>query len=286
MSIDYTNNNYVKVGNYSNVVNEIPNNRAAKHDVSNLHEQLEDLIYKLAMKHPEWQFVGVDSWFNATKDAFIIKRLRVYEQQDELGVIDVDTWRDVKFEIKNSRISKAMAKRNYKSTKDVNKALKLVEQFFSSKTLKERVHEAVSRVGGDAQQQEWAMRRGFDQLWSTITPALASYVVLNLDALRPALELHGAPGSVLDKLPEANEKLKVIRTVTKARQQSDGTTVLLHGDRYVVIPDAGPEPQVLTTSQLTDDMRTKLGILKMVGDGDAVESFGMRINATTFYLLP
>jgi hypothetical protein len=62
--------------------------------------------------------------------------------------------------------------------------------------------------------------------------------------------------------------------------------VLLHGDRYVVIPDAGPEPQVLTTSQLTDDMRTKLGILKMVGDGDAVESFGMRINATTFYLLP
>jgi hypothetical protein len=65
-----------------------------------------------------------------------------------------------------------------------------------------------------------------------------------------------------------------------------GTTVILQGDRYIFLFDADTEATILTTSQLDVDTRTKIGILKVIGDGEAVESVGMRVNSTIFYLLP
>ena len=79
----------------------------------------------------------------------------------------------------------------------------------------------------------------------------------------------------------------VAQSISEARDANVGTTVLLHGDRYVVVRDSDPDnPVTLTASQLDDDMRAKLGILKIVGNEELIESVGARVNPTTFYLLP
>ena len=287
MSIDYKQNTYVKIDNFTNVVNEVPNSKArVEGSQSIIYGQLWELIYKLALHHPEWQFVGEDSWFDSSKGAFVVKRFRIYEGPDVLGSVCIDTWRDTKFEIRNQRIHQAMAKRNHKSTKDVGKAVKIVEEFFKSKTLTERVSEARNAVSGAVSNQLWAATREFNNVMEKLAPALVTYVTLNLPTLRPILESYGAPSSALDMLIDKNEPRKVMESMNRARHNRTGTVVMLHGDKYVLMRDADPEPEIVAASQLTDDMRGKLGVLKIVDDNAAIESIGMRINATTFYLLP
>lgn len=288
MSIDYNQNTYVKIDNFSNVVNEIPSHKArGDGNQSTIYGQLWELIYKLALHHPEWQFVGEDSWYDTSKDAFVVKRLRIYEGPDMLGSVCIDTWREPKFEIRNHRINSVMAKRNHKSTKDVGKAVKIVEEFFKSKTLTERVNEAVNAVGNAVSTKTWTATREFNTVMEKLSPVLATYVILHMENVRPILEAYGAPSSALDMLTEKNENRKVLETLNCSRQNSTGTTVLLHGDKYVLMRDTNPlVPEVVTAAQLSDDMRGKLGVLKVVDDEAVIESIGMRINPTMFYLLP
>jgi hypothetical protein len=287
MSIDYSKHAYVKVGLYSNVVNEIAKDTVQPVNCG-IHSFMEPLITKLSLRHPEWTFVGEDSWCNTGTNTFNIKRFRVYEGNEEIGGVLVDTWREPKFEIRNARIRQQMAKRNHKSTKDVNKAIKLIEEHFSSKTLDERVTEGRNKVSGAISSKTWATTRDFDAVMGKLAPALATYVTLNMDRMRPILEAYGAPASALDVLVERNETQKLFRHIGATRNAGTGTTVLLHGDRYVLLHDADRErqPQVLTASQLSEGMRGKLGMLKLVDNETAIESIGMRVDATTFYLLP
>ena len=287
MSINYTDNTYVKIGSYANVVNEIPKHQLEGGGVSRLHGLLDQLVYKLALVHHEWQFVGEDSWYNRVKEGYEVKRLRIYEGPDQIGSILIDTWREPKFEIRNARINAVIAKRNHKSTKDVDKAVKIVEQFFKSKTMAERVNEGRSKVSSAIQNRKWTAEREFSTVMERLAPALATYVTLHMAEVRPILEAYGAPPSALDMLMEKNEARKLTASVSDIRGKNTGTTVLLHGDRYLIIPDGDPDTmRNATASQLSDDMRGKLGVLKVVNDNDAIESIGMRVDSTTFYLLP
>ena len=287
MSINYTANTYVKIGNYTNVVNEIPKDKLSGDGVSRLHSLLDQLIYKLALVHHEWQFVGEDSWYNISKECYEVKRMRVYEGADEIGHILIDTWRQPKFEVRNKRIASTMAKRNHKSTTNVDKAVKIVEQFFKSKTMTERVNEACTKVSSGISNRKWTASREFSGTMERLAPALATYVTLHMAEVRPILEAYGAPSGALDALTERNEMRKLTETVADTRDRRAGTTVMLHGDRYLIVrDDASEEVRNAAASQLDDDMRGKIGILKIVNDNDVIESVGMRIDATTFYLLP
>jgi len=288
MSIDYSRNNYVKIGSYTNVVNEIPKLRMKQDGKSTISDKFDEFISKLSLRHPEWQFVGEDSWYYDDVKGFPVKRFRVYEGNDKLGSLALDTWRqEEKFEIRNERIASSMDKRSYKSTKDVGKAVKLVEKFFSAKTMSERLSEGKSNVQSAIVNKAWEINREFSKVMEKLTPALATYATLHMAEVRFALEAYGAPVDALDQLVDKNEDRKLMAAINAARNGNKGTTVLLHGDRYILISDADYNNSVtLTASQLTEDTRGKLGILKVVSDNEAVESVGMRINATMFYLLP
>lgn len=284
--IDYNKHSYVKIDSFTNVVNEIPMTKQQGDGKSIIHGRLWQVIYDLSLRHPEWQFVGEDSWWNHTMEAFDVKRFRIYEDNDEIGTIRIETWNNEKFEIRNSRISNAMAKRSHKTTTDPKKAAKIVEQFFKSKTLAERVNEAKSAASSAVSNRAWGVTREFNTVMEKLAPALAAYVTLNMHTLRPTLEAFGAPSAALDTLTEKNEERKLANYIQNVRNNSQGITVLLHGDKYVMMDDrAGEEPQVLAASQLSDDLRGKMGILKVVENNDIIESVGMRISPTTFYVV-
>jgi hypothetical protein len=284
--IDYNSYTYAKIDSFTNVVNEIPTHKVQDEGKSIIHGRLWQVIYDLSLRHPEWQFVGEDSWWNHTMAAFDVKRFRIYEGHDEIGTVRIETWNNERFEIRNSRIANAMSKRNHKTTTDPKKVVKIVEQFFKSKTLPERVHEAKNTTSSAVSNRAWAAGREFNAVMEKLAPALAAYVTLNMHTIRPTLEAYGASSAALDALIEKNEERKLTGYIQNVRNQSAGVLVMLHGDKYVLLDDrAGEEPQVVSASQLNDDMRGKMGILKVVEDNDVIESVGMRINPTTFYVV-
>lgn len=284
MSIDYNKNSYTKVGNYTNVVNELDKLKDEKLGQHIIQNDFEPLIQKLALRHPEWTFVGMESMFGNHSNAYIIRNFRVYEGAEQLGQIWLNTWRETKFEIRNPRIARSMSKRNYKSTKDVDKAIKIVESEFQTKTPPEAVVEAMSKASAAASDAVWRARREFDNLWGKLTPIVLAYIIPNMDAIRPILEALGATPTQLDALVPMNEKVKAARDVAESRSNENGTLVVLYGDRYIVRTKDNTE--ILTASQLSEDVRTKLGVLKLVEDDAVIASFGHRVSSTIFYLLP
>lgn len=289
--IDYNKNTYVKIGNFTNVVNEIAKDQITdtnKNAPSFFHGFLDPLVDKLALMHPEWMLVGEDSWYNTHNNRFTVKRFRVYENGEDVGSVTYDDWKGEKFRIHNKRISNAMRKRSAMETKDLKKALKIIEDNFSSKTLIERIAEASSSVATATNNGTWRKRRAFDESASKVIPAFMAYFMANPEQVRPILESYGAPSSALDRLAGDYTAWKDVNALSNAREANTGTTVILHQDRYILIRDADRNnPQTLTASQLPPEMSAKIGVLKIIdGDEQTIESIGMRVNATTFYLLP
>jgi len=287
--INYNDYDYVKMGHYTNVIAELRKGRSPDAPI-HMCAFMEPLISKLALTHPEWTIVANDAHYNSNKETYTVHRFTVYEGTEVAGRIHRDGWcmENFKYEIFNERVEKSRAKRGGMRTKDMKKALKAIEGFFAPKTLEERRLAAVSEMSRHISNTTWRATRMLNDAVQGVIPALATYLLANMDEIRTALESAGASTSGLDKIPARLEPCKALWQIEASRNNDAGTTVVLLGDSYMLIPDKNPTlPVTKTAAQLDPAMAAKIGVLKVFDKNDeAIEDIGMRFNATTFYLLP
>lgn len=291
MTIKYDDYDYVKVGHYSNVVMELRKERTCKDtEKVQLCSFMEQLIYKVALQHPEWTFVSDDPTWNSSSEFWRGYRFRVYAGTELMGLIRRDGYYEdsFKYEINSDRIAKGRMRRGGMCTKDLKKAIKAINEGFQPKTLEERKQKALSEMDSHKHTVDWRITRVMQDCLSSMLPALASYIGLNYEEMRPVLAGFGAPANALDALPKNLERCKGVWQLRVVRQNKTGTTVVLVDDRYMLIPDADfTASTVVTASQLSEDMSRKIGVLKLFNETEEVlEDIGMRMDETTFYIFP
>lgn len=292
MAIDYNRNDYVKVGNHTNIVVEFLKDRQPPRKMDApivLCEFMEPVITKVALTHPEWLIVAVDpNWYTAGQH-YTLKRFQIYCGTEEIGRVYRDgyEWNEFKYEINNSRVAKTRKKYGGTRTKDEKKALKLINEFFSPLGIEERRQEVMSEMTDHIRQTTWRANRLLNTNLESMNNAVASYLVRNMGSVRSELESLGASPDKLNKLPSLYETCRGLWQVDASRDLKCGTTVVLMDDRYMLIPDNDPlNVQIVTASQLSSDMAGKIGILKVFDkDDEAVEDVGLRLNASTFYVI-
>jgi len=291
MTIDYKKNNYVKVGNYTNLMAEISKLRAETGPVK-LCPFMEPLMSKLALMHPEWTIVGIDPRWHLNDEFFQVQKFVIYAGHEVVGRINRDGWRDnaedYKYEIFNERVRQARERSGGMRTKDMKKALKAIDGFFAPTTDEERRSKAVTEMHSHISNVAWKTQRDLNDVFSGVIPAMANYIASNLEELRPALASYGVGEPTLDKLVVKLEPYNAMQQVNAARNNKTGTTVVLVEDRYMLIHDSDQTSSVVVTSQQLDPaMAGKIGILKVYeNDVEALENVGMRLNSHTFYVLP
>ena len=291
MTIDYKTNNYVKIGNYTNLVAEIPKTRTETGPVK-LCPFMEPLITKLALTHPEWTIVGGSPRWHTNEEFFQVQKFTIYAGHEIVGRVLRDGWRDsgedYKYEIFNERVRQSRERSGGMRTKDMKKALKAIDGFFAPTTAEERRSKAVTEMGSHLQSAAWKAQRELNDVFTLLMPAMANYIVSNMDELRPALEGRGVGASTLDKLVAKLEPYNSMAEINAARSSKSGTTVVLVEDRYMLMHDSDPTTHVIVTSQQMDPaMAGKIAILKVYdNDEDPLDGVGMRLNSYTFYVLP
>jgi hypothetical protein len=287
MTIDYKKYDYTKIGNYTNLMVAIPKERRETAPV-HMCPFMEPLISKLALTHPEWTIVGLDPMW--TRDVLQVKRFTIYEGNDVVGRINRDGWHeeDFKYEILNDRVRQVRERSGGMRTKDMKKALKAIDQFFFTTTDEERRFKAVSEMGSHINSVTWGTHRALTDVFLLLMPAMANYIVSNIDELRPALEERGVGASTLDKLAAKLEPYNSMAEISAARANKTGTIVTIVKDRYMLMHDSDPTTHAIVTSQQMDPaMAGKIAILKVYdNDEDPLDGVGMRLNAHTFYVLP
>ena len=291
MTIDYKTNNYVKIGNYTNLMAEIPKTRTES-GPAKLCPFMEPLMTKLALTHPEWTIVGSQPRWHLNDEFFQVQKFTIYAGHEIVGRINRDGWRDdgsdYKYEIFNDRVRQTRERSGGMRTKDMKKALKAIDKFFFTTTDEERRFKAVSEMASHINSVTWGTQRALADVYNLLMPAMANYIVSNMDELRPVLEERGVGASTLDKLAAKLEPYNSMVEVSTARANKTGTIVTIVKDRYMLMHDSDPTTHVIVTSQQMDPaMAGKIAILKVYdNDKDPLDGVGMRLNAHTFYVLP
>ena len=291
MTIDYKKFNYVKIGNYTNLMAQIDKLRIETGPVK-LCPFMEPLMSKLALMHPEWTIVGIDPRWHINDEFFQVQKFTIYAGHEIVGRINRDGWRDsgedYKYEILNERVRQSRERSGGMRTKDMKKALKAIDGFFAPTTTEERRSKALTEMGSHLQSAAWKAQRELNEVFISVIPAMANYIVSNMDELRPALEERGVGENILDRLSTRLEPYNVMVQINAARSSKSGTTVVLVEDRYMLIPDSDPaNPVFVTSQQLDPSMAGKIGILKVFDNTEeALAGVGMRLNSYTFYVLP
>lgn len=274
--------------NLPNVEMAIPPRTDGVESVAGTYPFMHPFIEALAVKHPEWRFVGTDyrtTILEGTSTiATIYKRFGVYAGRELLGHL----WQDYSYGrskemyvIKNHRTEEALIRASSIKTSDLKKAIKLVEKMFYTLTSKEIVEQKLKEVYKTVEDLTTAKMRQAGYAEREVRGHIMGYVRAHLDAVMlniPDL----ASRAKLQEYFTFSDEAKILHGVIDVLQSFKGHKLIQRGSVYYSAVDEGVKE--LTNDDLTEPMKHKLGILKLVEDGQAVEGVGFRHSDDTFIL--
>lgn len=288
MTIDYATREYIKVGNYSNILFEY-NKLEADDRIGwsvHLHDKMALILHKLAMAHPDWTFVvkgGVKDvankcWRNSHDT-------RVIFDDEVLGEIKLDTWKNgTPYEIDCHAISAARSRRGGAWTTKFEKAYKLVEENFRPMELGQRLQQAKGAIQSTVGSNAWQSTRRFANAMEKLHLPLAAYVAAHLEEIKSALPANSAADldTLVSTLAEYNDAINLNNAV----QNKTGVMVLVHGDKYYLSDDDFSTYDCMPSHLIPSEISGKIGVLKAFDqDSVSVETIGMRVNKNTYFII-
>jgi hypothetical protein len=276
--------------NLPNVEMVIPPRTDGVECVAGTYPFMHPFIEALAVKHPEWKFVGTDyrtTMLEGTSTiATVYRRFAVHAGKELLGHL----WQDYSYGrrkdmyvIKNHRTEEALIRANAIKTSDVGKAVKLVEKMFYALTTKELMEQKLKEVYKAAEDLTSNKMRQAGYAEREVRGHIMGYVRAHLDAVM--LNIPDSAGRArLQEYFTFSDEAKILHNVIDVLQSYKGHKIIQRGSVYYAAVRDGDGVKELTNEDLTEPMKHKLGILKLVEDGQAVEDVGFRHSNDTFIL--
>ena len=247
---------------------------------------LKDLIEQLALKYPQWIFVETSATSMAVDKTYLAHRFDIKDKRETLGTIDKDySSGGYRFRIDNHRIESMRERGSGMKTIHINKAIKHVDKFFSRKSISEKLAEAKLRVeqvvGQVANEKDWALRH----TWNSLDEHAKAFVTNNYQQFMDSVVDKSSITIQLEQLPKQLEEERSVDHMKDMLAKGNAFIVFIDGIHYSV--QKGKDPlQIKESDELPDFMRRAIGLLKLVENNQAVSDVGLRVNETTFLVLP
>jgi hypothetical protein len=255
-----------------------------------VHYAIAEVIWELASKNPLWQFHATNGARLADRTVLACTAFKVKLNGKELGVINKSTTRygEQAIFVSCKRIKSKLERKEGYVTKDAKKAIAKVRKEFAPKTTKEIIDEAREKASDIARtvwiQTDSQMRRATGTIQAG---------ALNFFADGPGLEIYKShlradrPDDAkvleaMDKTVELSLELMTIKNVKdKMGGQGTALVVLDEGKYLVKIVD---DLQMYSDTTLPQELRGKLGLLKLVQPNQFVSNAGFRVSEEVFVI--
>lgn len=268
-----------------NILFEIPKSRASSATAENTKtaSMLFPLIKRLAEARPRWKFVSNRRWPGNVGGEHTVPHFRVYEGNTHLGSI----WKTYHSRgdvicIDNERMADARVRGAYTSTTNVQKAFKLVVKNFRGPSIGELVKEAVSQSRDAVETLAFMNRKTFERKFEAMNAFVVAYTMNNWGHMKQTAIDVGISPTSLDGMEEAYAALRATREINNAMGGTEGATVLIRGDEYIVVING--IVSIFDTDHLPPHIKRAVGILKMVGVNEYVEGQGARVGKDKFFV--
>ena len=242
-------------------------------------DPLGEVLNALVVNNPTWRFnlTRIGGYLQETVNAV---QVDVRHQDGEaLGYLKVEYMRGTYMTVMHSE----RLKNGRAATSDVKRALGIVKKAFMKSNVNERVDKAENGAA------------------SLVSSAFSN---LKYKSARPKHELEGfafdlvmseceqefgeylrrvGRGELLTEYRELRMELETIEQVKIALDGKRTALVIPDDNKYIV--KVGDDVQLYTADTLPEQLRGRLGLLKLVNEGQMVTNAGCRVNDTVFVVL-
>lgn len=248
---------------------------------AHVHEKMKPLLDKLLIEKPLWSFeVNNPDWAAAAYD------LRVIEDGETLGTI---RWTyhgtSYKYAVNNDRIRQKSARSQAYMTKEISKAIFRVKKDFYAETIGERVEKAAEQVGNLLDQG--VRRKSSETSGAKNAVQRGAYSWVNNVAFPQFIQyLHEHDQTMYNTYIKGQELEQELHHVTHiSNNWKNGNTILvLRNDSGYIMRDNN-ESQRVTDAELPNEVRMKLGMLKLVENEQFISGIGFKANEDAFVIL-
>ena len=244
-----------------------------------------ELILPLAKQFPKWEFRGyrlrvMSAGF--VDEKYYPCRWVVCCGDEELGDIGRDYYGSkLCYTISNHRIHNKRERGYADKTTKIDKAKKLILKNFRPKDLKELMHAAKRTVRSSVGTTLYMAESEWHTHYQRLCRFLSDHIIADLDEYVQIASKYGFEGN--NKLKDAYEDYHIKRSIGQCEQQKKGAVVLIHGNIYAVESDDG-QFYTYENATLPDLLKRRVGMLKLVENGQTLINVGYRENENHYYV--
>jgi hypothetical protein len=274
----------------SNVVfsEELEKDRAK---VAGVNHIIEPVINRLATLNPLWTFVATSRPYNM-QAGYKITDFVVKLDGEVLGQICTSYMgsRGTVIAIANDRIGKNRSRSEAYRTTDADKAVLMAKKMFGKMNPTERVSKAREAAERVVTRASWNKERERNNLRSSVKGEMMQWVETKGYAMFLEYVEKEASAIVRNTINNNIEKLETLdtemKTIEKVQEQfTKNKTALVVRDSGKYLVKVGDKVDLYDDNTLPQDMRMKVGMLKLVEDEQYLSDIGCKVTSEIFVLL-
>ena len=239
------------------------------------------LAQAVIAKYPQWQLVAVSAQQYCSNTSVtpnvtgrLVTKFNIIEKREELGYIgwDYSYSRGDQYVVGNDRISQQMERTSHTKTTKIDVAMRHIKKHFSPKTVDEHftksINEANDNLYRQLQNLHYATRNSYDEVKGEVMDFIDSNWEQFISTLEPAQVVKAA------QFLQKRKNHEAITSTHEATIKKLCHDILLRGNEYVIRHNG--VVSIFDNDHLPQELKMKLGMLKLVAVGDVVDGIGYR----------
>ena len=252
-----------------------------------VHSKLDPVVSRLATLNPRWIFIAT-ARANHINNAWRVAGFEVRMDNEVLGHLGLESSysKGALISVSNDRISAKRTRSSAYRTDDPEKAILAAKKSFGRMNVNERIDKAAATASDTINKASWNKERQHRDQWGVVNVAMINWV---RNEGEPLFVKSQMAVSEAKRVLEAHEKsqvldmeMKSIAEMQKLYGKGETLLVVKDGDKYVA--RMGDKVNMYDDTTLPMDTRMKLGMLKLVGDGEFITEVGCRVSSEIFVL--
>lgn len=234
------------------------------------------------LNRPGWKFVGMKNEVRGKDNAVICMGFVIFDEDEALGTVKVDCkGRNYAVIVSNDRINAKRERGSGYATNDTAKAVLAIRKHFYRKEKTERLEKALTAASGLINTESYDKQRTKHQAWEHVYAHAKEFVSMNME-----LYLRDFPAITprVAKAHEADAEMKTVDDIKNSFNKGSALLVVRDGNEYIV--RQGNEVKVYNDESLPFEVRSKLGMLKLVDKGQMISDVGCKVDAEVFVVIP
>ena len=279
--------------NTLNLSNVVFNEELEKHreKVAGVHHIIEPVINRLATLNPLWTFVATSRPYNMQK-GYEVTDFTVKLDGETLGTIGTSYMgsRGTVIAVSNDRIGKNRQRSESYRTQDADKAVLMAKKMFGKMNPNERIQKAKDAAERVVTRASWNKERERNNHKGMVQGEMLRWAESKGYAMFLEFVEKEASSTTRNTISNSIEKLEVLdtemKTIEKVQEQfGNNKTALVVKDLGKYLVKVGDKVDMYDDNTLPQDMRMKVGMLKLVEDEQYLTDIGCKVTSEIFVLL-